>query len=369
MKSILQRARSTRSLLGRLRPAPSVIGLDLGSTCIRAACIDWVGDEPHCQTLVAQPLPEDGASDAARFDEAVDQTLSDMLARGVLPHNRVTTFLWSSDVRVRVLNVPPMPEAELAETLRYEIAREEEVDPEAIVFDAVPLGEVILRGTPKLAVLAMIGFRADLEAHVARMRRIGLEPVAIDDVSLSLARVCRLNLPADDAEAVSVVHTGLSMTEFAILVGGEVRYCRPLAIGGREILDTLAKRTGVPIEMLLESRSHLVEGNLIDLDTFDEAVTTFVDQLMSEIQRAFSYFSFQLSQSSAELTRIAVSGNFPTPDVLQSRLASRFDGIRVEVLDPLSGLNGLSASQRAEFEHRAAELSVAVGLALRRDFS
>jgi type IV pilus assembly protein PilM len=232
-------------LIGRLfrrsRRSQQPVGIDLGRDAVRVAQVRWDGETPELSLIESHPLQVDPRGSLEDYNQAVDQLLKELVGKKHLPSTKVVTNLWSRASKVRIVHIPPVPDAELADALRSELARTDEIDPQQLAIDFEPVGTVTARGSEKLAALVLSSTKAEVDAHVQRLRGLGLEPVAIDDIALAIARLRRQGQPMEKDETSALLLAGQTSTSIVFLIGGVVQYYREVPFGGREIITDLAK--------------------------------------------------------------------------------------------------------------------------------
>jgi len=356
-------------LFRRSRRSQEPIGIDLGRDAIRIAQVRWNGAVPELSLIESHALACDAGATLDEYHAAVDVLLKELVAKKRLPSNKVVTNLWSRTSKVRVVHIPPVPETELADALRSEIARSDDLDPQQVAIDFEPVGTVTARGTEKLAALVLSATKAEVDTQVQRLRGLGLEPAAIDDITLAIARLRRQGKELEKDETAALLLAGQTSTSIVFLIGGVVQYYREVPFGGREIVTDLAKSLQLDESEVLQRKDELVSGRFDDYrEAADEAIGGFVDRLTAELQRSIAYFSFQIARTSKrDLSRIEVTGSFPPASALQPRLAQRFPEVPVIELPALQNIGVNPDVPLDRIGSNPTEMAGAVGLSLWRD--
>jgi len=356
-------------LFRRARRGQEPVGIDLGRDAIRLAQVHWNGDEAELSLVESHPLGCDAHTTLDEYHAAVDRTLRELVSQKRLPSTKVVTNLWSRTSKVRVVHIPPVPEAELGDALRSEIARSDDLDPLQVAIDFEPVGTVTARGTEKLAALVLSATKTEVDAQVQRLRGLGLEAVAIDDITLAVARLGRHGKPPEQDETSALLLAGQTSTSIVFLIGGVVQYYREVPFGGREIVTELAKSLRLDESEVWQRKDEITSGRFDDYrEAGDEALGGFVDRLTAELQRSIAYFSFQIARTSKrDLSRIEVTGSFPPAGALQPRLAQRFPEVPVLEFPALQNIGVNPDVPLDRIGRNPTEMAGAVGLALWRE--
>ena len=170
--------RASTSHQGRrnvIRSKKSVVGLDLGSSVVKAIELTLEGNEPVITGFSRIELPPGGS-----VDEAVKQVFKE----GNFRSKRVVTGVSGQDTVVRYLSMPRMTDAELRQAIQFEADKLVASD-EDFIIDCAPLGQVdgdeedqAAAGEMKVLVAACP--QARLEGQASMVTAAGLTPIAID---------------------------------------------------------------------------------------------------------------------------------------------------------------------------------------------
>jgi type IV pilus assembly protein PilM len=309
---------------------PPTVGVDLGRRAIKLVAVQG-GLAPRVVHAVRLATPE-GVIDGGVIRDAAGLTtaLRDALRRGGIGRSRAVVGIQGRMAVVRTFLVPPMPDDELKNAVRWEAERQLPLRIEEAVLDAQVARHVTEDGQRRLEVLMAAVPERDALAYYQVAHDAGLDVAAIEVSSLALARA----LASADAPAAAV-DIGLDTTEVVIAHRDLPPVCRTLQVGGAQLPMPAAENTGAP------GWRDLLEG----------------------VARSIDYFQTQARIDRIE--RVVVTGEgealSAVADVLKTEL-----GVPVALGDPLARLavaHQLNGDLRDPV--RRAAYAVAVGLALR----
>ncbi len=348
------------------------VGLDIGTSAVRAAVLQTGKGLPELRAFSQVALPPGAVVGGEVIDEQiVTDAITQLWKQAKLPRKRVVVGIANQRVIVRRIDIPYMPEEELAEALPFQAQEYIPIPIEDAILDFVPLEEFTTpEGEPMLSVL-VVAAHQDMATGVLRVvSGAGIKPMAVDLQAFAIVRaVFGAELDLETAPQ-SIVSIGAGITQVIIVRGGTVRFLRLIPTGGADFTDALVERLNMDPDAAEELKRRvgvaangLVEGD--DLESQARAVLTqTADQLIDEVRGSIDFF---LSQSEGmESGRILVSGNGARLPHLANRLGRALN-MSIEPIRVVSderlvvGKVGLS---EAELMQTEPVLPVPVGLAL-----
>jgi len=260
----------------------SVVGLDIGSSVVKAIEITLEGHEPVITGFGRVELPPGGS-----VEEAIRQIFKENKFRT----KRVVTGVSGQETVVRYVPMPRMSDAELKQAIQFEadkiVASDEEV-----VLDCQPLGT---RGEGEHATLNVLvaACQAERLHHQAKMiQRVGLTPIAIDLDLFAVSNAWELcGLPEEDMpeggseRAVALVDVGARAAVINVMRGGMSCFSREIPIGGASMTQAVARRLGVE-GFEAEAIKRSSEAHAAEVHT---AITPVLEDLASELMLSMDY--------------------------------------------------------------------------------
>ncbi|MBI4728878.1 MAG: type IV pilus assembly protein PilM [Acidobacteria bacterium] len=353
------------SVTGRGSVGKSIVGLDIGTSAIRAAEISG-GHPPTLVRFAQVSLPAGAVADGEVVDRrAVTDALKDLWRRGGFRAKRVATSVANQKVVVRQVDLPWMEEEELRGALRYQVQEYIPIPIEDAVLDYQVLEEFAATDDARMVrVLVVAALRDMVGEFVGAVEDAGLHPDLIDYSGFAALRA--LAEPESGVfaarEAEAVLDIGAGVTNILVHEGGIPRFVRILQAGGSDITEALVAALGVGAEEGERLKVSTVASNGAPVEgptrIIEQRLASFVDDVRSSVEY------YQAQPGAAPLSRVLIVGGGSRLPRLADRLAQALR-LPVEEGRPLAtvklGRLGLDVGQLSQVSAVAA---VAVGLAL-----
>jgi type IV pilus assembly protein PilM len=183
-----------------------------------------------------------------------------MLARNGIKASRcVSAATGAAAVVVRVIEVPRMTPAELAETMKWEVERHIPFAANDVEMAYQPIDDPaqapVDPNNPNMEVLLAVAQRDMVATHIETVQAAGLQPVAVDVEPLAAGRAL-LNLGAPNLAAGNavVVNIGATNTDVAIFKNGTLRFPRNFPIAGDNFTRAIADYLGISMDAAEEEK-------------------------------------------------------------------------------------------------------------------
>ena len=341
------------------------IGLDIGSTAVRAAELTE-GSPPSVVRAAQVPLPAGAVENGEVRDvEAVSEALRELWTRGGFKSRKVYMGVGNQRVVVREIALPAMPEKELRQSLGFQVQEFIPMPVDEAVLDYHVIDEIEVDGRPMLRLLLVAAQKAMVDTLVAAATGAKLEPLGLDLVPFAMVRAVGTVGAGMELEGVggeAVVDVGAHVTNIVVHSAGETRFVRILPSGGRDVTMAIARALSIEDE----AAERLKRGELVaEVDAGAEQVheiavqraTQFVDEIRSSLE-------FYTAQTQgARIDRLLISGGGSKLDgfleILRQRIPASVEPGRV--FSRVGSQLSLSPEAQAEAEP---VLATAVGLAI-----
>lgn len=347
----------------------SAIGLDIGTSGVRAAELSFGKGEITLEKFGQVALPEGAVRDGEVVNpDVVAAAVKQLWAHTKFSSKKVVIGVANQKVIVRQVDLPWMPVDELKKSLAFQVQDFVPMPVEQAVLDFHPLEELTAEnGNRVLRGLLVAASREMVNASIEAVQKAGLSPVMVDLTSFavirSLADADHLGL--GNAQVEALVDVGARVTNIVVHQGGAPRFVRILLMGGQDVTDAVAERMGVPQEQAEALKQQLgfgTAGDGMDVQAAQRVVEAVTATFVDEIRGSLDYYL--ASSGSAPISRLVVTGGGARLGGLAQRLQVT-TRVPVEVGTPMHSLQvgrtGLSPEQIAFVEPLAA---VPVGLAL-----
>ena len=345
------------------------IGLDIGSTAVRAVELQQRRGGPvqlrhHGQVA----LPPGAVVDGDVVEPAqVTAALRELWGQAGLRRRAVAVGLASQRVTVRQIDLPELPDAELAAAVRLQAQDQLPIPVDQALLDHVVVEHyAVADGKRNVRVLLVAAERDMVDRRLDTITAAKLRPVVVDLDAFALFR--SLGRPAvADTDVELVVDIGATVTTIAVHRGGHPLFVRMVRLGGdavtRRLQDVLDLSWEEAEAAKLGASRAIAAG--ADVDPDDERARVLhsgVQRVTSEVRDSLEFFRGQ--HDDVEVQRVLLCGGASWAPELVEVLHSKLE-LPVQRGDPLRALtNGNGGGEHAEPEGEGASLAVPMGLAL-----
>ena len=348
-----------------LRRAKSLVGLDIGSSAVKAVELKAAGKGYRVTAFGAESVPPDSIVDGAIIDGAA---VADAIRR-VFDGNKIQTkdvaaSLSGNAVIVKKITLPVMTEGELAESIYWEAEQYIPFDIQDVNLDYQILdpGDAA-NGKATMDVLLVAAKKEKIADYTGVIAQAGRTAVVVDVDAFALQNAFEVNYGIEPGRVVVLLNAGASATNINILQGDQSVFTRDISIGGNAYTEALQKELNLPFDQA----DQLKRGEPVDGVTFEDArpvLRAVTENVMLEIQKTFDFF--KATAASDRIDRIVVSGGASRAEGFLEMLTERFEA-PVELFDPFKNVAfDAKRFQVGAVDAIAPTAAVAVGLALRR---
>lgn len=344
------------------RKHKSVVGLDLGSSVVKAVEITMQGQEPVVTGFARAEVPPGGSP-----ADAVQGIFND----GKFKSRKVVTGVFGQSVVVRYVPMPKMSEGDLKQAIRLETDKYLPFELEEVVLDCQPLkrapsgsgSDTDGKGGEQMTALLAACKKKSVEERIEFLQKLGLTPAAIDVDLFALANAWELcSLPGGESEegetrGIALVDVGAVRTSINVLCGGETCFSREINVGGSDMTQAVARRLSVaPAEA--EAIKRQPDAHEHDVNV---AISPVLEDLTSELSLSLDYVEHH---SGVQVSEILLSGGGSLATGAAAFI-EQTTGRTTRIWNPIEGLRVDSSVDVQELEAWAPTLVVAVGLASR----
>jgi type IV pilus assembly protein PilM len=344
----------------------ALVGLDVGSSAIKAIELRPVGRGYRVAALGSEPVPPDSIVDGAIIDgAAVAEAIRRVFENKAFSRTKeVAASLSGSAVIVKKISLPIMTEAELADSIYWEAEQYIPFDIQDVNLDY----QVIDAGTSPdskgtMDALLVAAKKEKIADYTGVISQAGFVPVVVDVDAFALQNAYEVNYGLDPSAVVVLLNAGASAININILCGEQSLFTRDVSIGGNAYTEAVQKELGLPFE----TAERLKKGDQVDgapRADVGPILRAMTDNLLLEIQKTFDFF--KATASTDRIDRIMTSGGASRVDGFKEALAERFN-TAVEALDPFKAVTLDPGKLGVEDLDAARSTSaVALGLALRK---
>lgn len=337
-----------------LKQRKSIVGLDLGSSCVKAIEIT----QDKYDYIITAYNQVDVPGDAARAD-----AISELFRIGGFRTKRVSTAVSGKSVIFRYINMVQMSEENLDNAIKFEADKYIPFEIDEVQLDTQKLMDIpaMEGGEDEMKVLLVAAKTSLVEDQATMLQDLGLQPacITVDSFALGnayeLADVVSPGIREAD-RTVALLDIGASKSSINILRNNITCFAREVPMGGHDLTSAITRRFG------LES----YEAEALKRDPQDQAlevqdaVSHVMDDLGNEVNLSFDFFE---NQFDGEVEEVYLSGGSVLLPFMEESLEKIFEK-KTRVWNPIEGLKVRSQNVDIDALHNAApQLAVAVGLA------
>ncbi|GMV16187.1 MAG: type IV pilus assembly protein PilM [Polyangiaceae bacterium] len=348
----------------------NLVGVDIGTSSIKVVQIKESRRGLGLQRLGYVPLNPQTIVDGQVMDaSAVVEGLMRVFHDAKIKQKEIAISVSGQSVIIRKITVPMMTREELNEQIHWEAEQH-------IPFDIkdVQVDYQVLRKKPEtsqMELLLVAAKRDQINDYAQLARDARLKPVVCDIDAFTVQNMFEYSRGLPPDQTIGLINVGASLCSLNIIANGVSAFTREIANGGNVVTDEIQKALGVPYE---QAEAYKCGGAADPTDPHRpgmvpqqvvQVIEAVTDAIAAEIQRSLDFYL--ATSGEGEISRIYVTGG--TSAMIQlAQAVERRARVPTEVW---------SAAERLQVEarevdgnllqQRAAQLSVAAGLALRHE--
>ncbi len=332
----------------------STLALDIGTYSIKAVA-GKAGPKPTIER-VAEVFNTAGIAvptDDVSQDKLIN-LLESVIVDNDLPRTDVRLSLPESVISTKVIEIPPLSDAELASAIGWQAEQHIPIPPEELALEYQVLYRPPKKEKKPMRILLVGARKQVIDRYVDMFHVLGIEPSLLETQIISVMR--SLVFTPEDPNTM-VVHIGASNMNMGLVKGGELQFVTTHMNGGQ--LLTKALEQGVGLDQTQAEKYKRTYG--LDESQFQgkvqAALLPALKVLVTEVKKSVQFFVTKYPQESVQ--RIVLSGGTATLPHLVQYITQEL-GTEVLVAAPFTGVNG----QIPETINQPA-MSVCMGLMLR----
>ena len=348
-----------------LGKAKACVGLDIGSSAVKAVELKPAGKGFKVAAFGTEPVPPDAIVDGAIIDgNAVTDAIKRLFENNAFKTKDVAASLSGNAVIVKKISLPVMTPAELSESILWEAEQYIPFDIQDVNLDYQILDPgTTADGRGTMEVLLVAAKKEKISDYTGVISQAGRTAVVVDVDAFALQNAYEVNYGLEALQVVVLLNAGASAININILTGDQSVFTRDISIGGNAYTEAVQKELNLPFDSAEQAKKGLpVDG--VSFDDVRPVLHAMTENVLLEIQKTFDFF--KATAASDRIDRIVVSGGASRVDGFAAALQERF-GTAVESFDPFRKI-ALDASKLhvADAENVLPTAAVAVGLALRK---
>jgi type IV pilus assembly protein PilM len=336
-----------------LKQRKSVVGLDIGTTCIKA--VELTRDK--YDSVITGYAQIDVAAEASRQD-----AIAELMRAAKFRSKRVATAVSGKNVVFRYITLPEIADDKLVQAVRLEAEKYIPFDVAEVEIDAQRLGTAADQsGKPEVRALLVAAKKTVVADHARMLSELGLQPVLVGVDGFALGNAWELGELVnpgvqDPGRTVALIDVGATKSSINILRDNVTCFAREVAMGGQDLTNAIARRSGIE-----PMQAEALKRNPGDqLGVVQEACAQVLEDLGNEVNLSFDFFE---NQFEGEVQDVRLTGGSALLPFLEESFERIFEK-RTKTWNPIEGLKVRSDNVDVEaLNQLAPQLAVAIGLA------
>ena len=340
----------------------NLVGLDIGSSSIKAVELQKKGNSFHLVNLGFENLSADTVVDGQIMElNNVSNVITSIFSEHQIKTSRIAAGVSGHSVIVKNIVLPQMSPDELRESFSWHAE-------EHIPFDIsdVNLDYQVTSGSPDALNVLMAACKSDKIANVKQAIQLaGKQPVVIDVDTFALQNCYEVNYQPTVGEVVALLNIGASTMNINIMNGARSVFARDASVGGSQYTSLLQKELGLTFEQAeaVKRGYPLPEG--IEARPIQPIIETVSDILALEIRKTMDFYRATAEENEESIQKILIAGGSSKLPGLPEYLAKRFE-IPVELFNPFREIQVDDRKFDPDYmKEIVPDMAIAVGLALR----
>lgn len=316
---------------GQFRKQP-ILGMDLGVSGVKIVRQEGGPDTSRTLSCWFYPGP------VLEHEEQERTPFLDFLTANHLTEARVVCNIEDLSLKIRRIDLPKMPDADLREAIRWQLRAVVEGDVAAYVVRYSVLEEYSAGETKKLALLVYAIKKDAIQRRLDFLRRLSLNPAAVEPTSVSLLAAFDSIKGWEPGEYYGLIDFGESKSVFTAMGEGKLFFSRPLAgVSGREVSALLSRELALPAEETERLKRHLLNGTPLEgknealRERAEGLLASLLTQICVETQRSLDAFFLMFRKE--KIHHLVLCGGCATIPGLLTAM-SRNLALPTSLLDP-----------------------------------
>jgi type IV pilus assembly protein PilM len=354
---------SLASLFGK----PSVIGLDVGSSSVKALELAIKGRDKgfELRKLGIAPLPPEAIVQGAFLSNgAIADAIGAAIENGKISTKEVAIAVSGHSVIVKKVSLAAQSKEELEDTIQWEAEQYIPFDVNEVHLDFQILDTSEAEG--QMDVLLVAAKRDLVDDYVQVITEAGLNPICIDVAAFAVENAYEMNYTAGPDESIALVNVGAQVVNISVMQQGVPAFTRDITTGGNQYTEEIQKALSISFE---DAERVKLGGTPADQSTdvvpaeVEQAIRGVTETVVDEIGRSLDFFTATSAES--RITRVMLSGGGARIAGFGAAFHER-TGLEVEFMNPLSRMLPSKDFDPDYLADIAPTLGVGIGLAMRR---
>jgi type IV pilus assembly protein PilM len=337
------------------------LGVDIGTSQLKIVELEEVQKQGQLVTYGSIELASDIVRSSSNEDQVlISSALQEIMERTSATAKQAVTALPGFLVFTSVIDLPPMPEAEVNAAVKWEAKRYIPAPLEDLVLDWKVLGQPHLeqgsKETGGLQILLTAAPKNLVKRYLEIFRMADLELVGMETEVFSLTRA----LVGNDRTPTMVIDMGATATDINVIDNGAPILSRSVDTGGNAMTRAIANSLNVETARAEQFKRDFGMTESAQSGGIPQAIKPVINAIVEEIRHSFDLYRNKYGQ---DIQKIILSGGASRLPGLVNYLATQFDAF-IALGDPWARV-AVDPTLRPALVQAGGGYGVAVGLALK----
>jgi type IV pilus assembly protein PilM len=343
----------------------SIVGLDIGSSTVKAVEISRKGEEFELSNLgIAKLAPEAIVQGAFLNSSAIVDAIREAIDQAKIKTKSVAAAVCGHSVIVKKASLPTMGQEQLEEQIRWEAEEYIPFDLNEVNLDFQILDASETEG--QMDVLLVAAKKDLIDDYVQVISEAGLTPSVVDVAGFAVENAYELNYALHSDEVVALVNIGAQVVNINVLVDGTPCFTRDITTAGNHYTEEIQKTLSISFEeaerIKLGGRG-VEDSQEVVPQEVEKAMQSVTETVVGEISRSLDFFA--ATSGDARISRVLLTGGSVNIAGFLHAFRER-TGLDCELLNPLNRMLPTNKWEQEYLDEVSPSLTVSVGLAARR---
>ncbi|MGA2837991.1 MAG: type IV pilus assembly protein PilM [Acidimicrobiales bacterium] len=267
-----------------------IVGLDIGTSAVRAAEIDISKSTPVLMTYGQVGLPPGALVDGEIRDAtSVVEAIEKLWKNGQFSGSSVIVGIAGLRAITREIDLPYVPDNEVESAVRFQSEEVIPFPPDQTILSSQVLADYTNDDGAKMRRVLVAAAHADLvNGVIGTVERAGLTVVGVDLISSALVRAVGGSDGSDQPEAI--VSVGAGLTVVVVHQSGRPQFVRTIGSGGNAITAAISSSLDIPI-IDAEALKYKFGEDSTQVEAAERIAQPGMLDLVDEIRNSIQYFA------------------------------------------------------------------------------
>ncbi len=341
-----------------LSGAEEYFALDIGTTAVRVIQLSGTGPNWSLSHYGVAPIDfRISSSDAPQDQRKLSEVILSVVAQSGIRAKDVVVGAPSSKVFATVVDMPNMPDNELATTIKYQADQYIPMSSDEAKIDWAVLGKSSKSADSKEVLLASTA-NSFIESRLDLIEGLGFNVMAIEPESIALTRSLQ---PPATPECKLIIELGDYSTDIIMTFEDAPRLIRSVQVGSQTFIKAASQNLNIDLKQAYQFISKFgLQADKLEGQVY-RSIESSVGQFAAEITKSVKFF--QTKYPNVPVNGIILSNNAATIPGMGEYLSEKI-GIPAVIGNPWQRVQ-VSAKDQVNLQALTPQLAVAIGLAQR----